>query len=158
MNKKGASKFVNTIILIAFIIALLIIVFLWGKNYLEELAQKRGAIAKKELECQDVKLSIYDFAQTGPGSLSITLENKGTKQLYKFTFRIIGSRKIQPIEITNLDARLGTSQIKKFEDIAFIESDIGELQKVEVIPWLRVVARKYIPCTKQKVTRTVNPS
>ena len=156
MNKKGASKFVNTVLLIAFIVSLLIIIFLWGKTYIEELAQKRGAIAEKELECQDVKISIYSFAQTGPGKLSITLENKGIKVLHKFTLRIIGSKKTQSIELKGIDARLDISQIKKFENLEFVESDVGEIKKIEAIPWLKVAPEKYIPCAKQKVIRTTN--
>ena len=153
MKKKGASKLVNTVLLVAFIVALLLIVFLWGKNYMEELAQKKGETAKKELECGEVIFSIYDFAQTGPGELSITLENKGTRDIYKSTFRIIGSKKTQPIELKGTG--LEVSQMKKFENLEFVESDVGELQEIEAIPWLRVAAGKYIPCTKQKVTRTI---
>lgn len=155
MKKKGASKLVNTVLLIAFIVALLLIVFLWGKNYMEELAQKRGTIAKKELECNDVKLSIYDFTQTSPGKISITLENKGTKTIHKLTFRAIGSKKIQPIKLNDAYASLGASQMEKFENLEFVESDVGILQKIEAVPWLKVVDGTYIPCTSQKVTRTI---
>lgn len=153
MNKKGASKFINTVLLVVFVIALLIIVFLWSKNYLEELAQKRGAIAKKELECQDAEVSIYDFAQTGPGNLSITMENKGTKKIYKFTIRVIGTKDTQSIEKIGV---LDSSEMKKFENLIFVEEEVGEIQKIEVIPWLKVAAGKYIPCKKQKVGRAIN--
>jgi len=157
MDRKGASKLVNTVLLIAFVIALLIIVFLWGKGYMEELAQKRGLIAKKELECQDVELFFYDFIQTGPGNLSIILENKGKKDVHKLMFRIIGEKKVQPIEISGGDAFLGKSQIRKYDGLIFVESDIGKLEKVEAIPWLKVTISKYIPCTDKKIAREINP-
>jgi len=148
MNKRGASRLVNTIILIAFIIALIIIAILWAKNYLEELAYKRGEIAKKQIECKAVDLSIYDIDQQGFGKLSITLNNKGTRDINKLSFRIKGD----VMQVNNTIQTLNSSRMEVFI-IPYVQSDVGAVKEIEVIPWIRIVPGKYIPCSEKTVIR-----
>jgi len=80
---------IATILLIGFVIAVILLVILWGKNYIEELAEKRGLLAEKQQECTKVQLEVVKACWRGTEA-NIVIRNKVDLPIHKFVFRPVG--------------------------------------------------------------------
>lgn len=147
LKRKGISPMVATVLLIGFIIAIILLIFLWGKNYIEELAEKRGLLAEKQQECTRVSLDVVKSCWSG-GSGEIVIKNKADIPVHKFVFRAVGSSAGEPDEVTS---KLGGLEIKSYT-FAYDETAVGVPNNVEIIPHLRVAIGHYVPCSNQKIT------
>jgi hypothetical protein len=145
INKKGISPMIATILLIGFVIAIILLVVLWGKNYVEELAQKRGALAEKQQECTQVDLDVVKSCWRGT-TAEIAIRNKANVPVHKFIFRAVGTSG-EPVEAVK---KLGALETVSY-DLEF-SSDVGTINNVDIIPHLRVAFGHYVPCSKQKIT------
>lgn len=145
-NKKGISPMVATILLIGFVIAIILLVFLWGKNYIEELAEKRGLLAEKQQECTRVSLGVVKACWSG-GSGEIVIKNQADIPIHKFVFSAVGAAG-EPSEVTS---KLGGLETKSYP-FTYDEASVGVPNNVDIIPHLRVAIGHYVPCSKQKVT------
>lgn len=136
---------IATVLLVGFVVAIIILVFLWGKGYIEELAEKRGLLAEKQQECTKIKLDVMKACWTGD-TAEIVLRNNANVPIHKFVFRTVGNVG-EPVESTDKLGGLETRSYKfKFS------TDVGKVEKIDVIPHLRVVLGHYVPCSKQKIT------
>ena len=145
VNKKGISPLIATVLLIGFVIAIILIVLLWGKNYIEELAQKRGALAEKQQECTKVDLTIAKACWRGT-TAEVAIRNKASIPVHKFVFRAVG-KVGEPVE---KNEKLGSLETKAY-NLEF-SSEIGKINTMDIIPYLKVAFGRYIPCSKQKIT------
>lgn len=81
-NKKGLSPVIATVLLIAMVVVIALIIFLWFKGLTEEVITKFGKKNIK-LACDDVKF------QAGYGGGSLSISNTGTVPIYSFTIKMI---------------------------------------------------------------------
>jgi len=145
MNKKGISQTIATILLIGFIITVVMLVIFWGKSYIEELADKKGALSKKQRDCTDIDLEIAKSCWRGK-TAEITIKNKGTISVHKFIFRAVGVQG-EGVELTGTLDGLGTKTY-----LPEFSTDVGKINSIDTIPYLRVALGHYVPCSKQKIT------
>ena len=149
MEKKGESQHIATVLLVAFIIAILIVVFLWGRNYIQERAEKEGKLAEKQLECEGLGIEIINAYQQG-SKVIVTLKNTKEREVGKFIFRIIGDE----IEIIESFDKLDSLSIKQYQ-LEFTEN-VGTPSRVNIIPWLKVVRGYYVPCSHKNIEIKLN--
>ena len=153
INKKGISPMVATILLIAFVVAIILLILLWGKNYIEELAEKRGLLAEKKQECTKLKLDVVKACRQGspedPGVhvtiANIVLRNEVDIPIHKFIFTAGDS---EPIEKYGTEWKLGGLETKSYPNLEFTPAGINY---IDVIPHLRVALGHYVPCSDQKI-------
>lgn len=145
MQKRGESQQIATILLVAFVITMLIIVFLWGRNYIQEKIEKEGKLAEKQLECESIEFEVVNAYYQGSRIIS-TLKNEKERGIDKFTFRIIGNE----VEAIESYSKLDNLTIKQYE-LRFQEEKIGIPAGINIIPWLKVARGYYIPCSKKNI-------
>ena len=145
MRKKGISPLIATVLLIAFVIAIVVLIILWGKHYIEEKAAKQGKLAEKQLECERVQITIVKATRTG-GTLSIGIKNLKDIPIGKFTFRIEGEK----TEVIESKEKLNGLEVKEYQ-VEFTEDVIKNVDKINVIPWLKVATGYYVPCSNKHV-------
>jgi len=145
MRKKGISPQIATVLLIAFVIAIVVLIILWGKHYIEERAAKQGKLAEKQLECERVQITIVKATRTG-GTLSIGIKNLKDIPIGKFTFRIEGEK----TEVIESKEKLNGLEVREYQ-VEFTEDVIKSVDKVDIIPWLKVATGYYVPCSNKHV-------
>ena len=158
ISKKGISPMIATVLLIGFIISIILLILLWGKDYIEELAEKKGALAEKQQECTKIDLTVVkacwwgscEGVPDGHSCAEIVIRNKANTPVHKFVFRAVGSSG-EPAEKFGKDWTLGGLETKSYDKLPF-SSDIGKINNIDIIPHLRVAFGHYVPCSKQKIT------
>ncbi len=143
-KKRGISPLIATVLLIGFVVALILLVMLWGKNYIEELAAKRGALALKQNECQAVEINVKSAQYEGTKA-TLVIENQKDIPIDKFVFRGIIKDKSQVVENYN---RLGGLEASQYE----ADFGTGGIEKVDIIPLLKAGRGKYVPCSDKHIT------
>lgn len=148
--KRGMSQTVANILLVGLVIALLVLVFLWGKHYMQEKAAKEGKLSESKLKCQNIDFRVNNAYQKASEAY-ITIENKGNFRVSRFTFRLY-REDIGPKESLE---KLGEFEIRQYV-IPFAEDELKKLDKIEVIPWVQVIRGYSIPCSEKKIVYRVN--
>jgi len=149
VNKKGITPQIATILLVALVIAILVIVFLWGKRYIEERALKQGKLSEKQLECEQVAITIVSASEIGAGEAKVVLKNLKNKRVDRFVFRANGDVG----EAQTIKEVLDGLAVKEYT-ITFSEK-VGDLKTIEVFPELKVVPRVYVPCSNKMVRANI---
>ncbi|MBI2671600.1 hypothetical protein HYX16_01570 [Candidatus Woesearchaeota archaeon] len=114
INKKGISPLIATILLVGFVVVIGALVILWSRNFITEKAEKEGALAEKQLECENIGIDIKDA-----GSGFITVENNGNNKIDAFILRVVsdgsGATKVEsevkPLSIYTINHGLSGSKI-----------------------------------------------
>jgi len=148
-EKKGISPMIATVLLIGLVIAIALLAILWGKNYIEELAEKRGLLAEKQQQCNNVditavKAEYTSTVESGQREIEVVLKNKRELTVNKFVFRVTGSEKGEAFESYK---PLKGLEVKPYP-VKFPETGINS---IDVIPHLQVVPGHYVPCSKQSI-------
>mgnify|MGYP001597250501 FL=1 len=73
IGRNGISPLVTTVILVGFVVAVIAIVILWGRDFIQEKAQKSGALEEVAQDC----LSIDIRVETEVGESGIFVYNEG---------------------------------------------------------------------------------
>lgn len=143
MKKRGISPLIATVLLIGFVVALLIIVMLWGRGYIEEVKQKEGTTALQKLSCStDIGIDVTNINIAG-NNLDITIENRKEK-IDAFTFRC--TEQSGNVKLVNLDNGLDA-----YSSGSFTIACLSTTKQVDVIPKLRIGKDVYEPCSDQHV-------
>lgn len=142
-GKRGISPLIATVLLIGFVVALIMLVMLWGKNYVEELAAKRGALAQKQNECQNVAVGVKS-AQFQGTVATLVIENQKDIDIDKFVFRGMIGENSQVVENYN---KLGGLEVSQYE----VDFGTGNIEKVDIIPSLKAGKDKYVPCSDKHI-------
>ena len=116
MNKKAISPVIATVLLIAIVIILILLVYLWGKGFIGEAIEKKGMPV--EQACGEVDL---DLNYVG-SDLQIT--NRGNIPVYKFELRKKSGSSI------DVEKEEGGLQVGR---TILIES-VGGYDEIEVVP------------------------
>ncbi len=149
VKKKGISPLVATVLLIGFVIAIALLVFLWGKGYIEELAEKRGLLAEKQQQCNSIEITAVKAEYTtnvgeGVREIGVVLKNKREVTINKFVFRVTGEENGEAFESYN---SLKGLEVKPYL-VSFPETGV---KSIDVIPNLQVVPGHYVPCSQQSI-------
>lgn len=151
MNKKALSPLVATILLIAFAIALGIVVMSWGKSYIEEKAEFTAGPMDASA-CGLVELGIIEVGgkdricySAADSSIEVFLENGPELGIADIRVRVLGSNGIHTIESV-LDSPLerSASAQLKFN----YPSGIGAIEQVKLTPIVSA-GGEYATCTSQ---------
>jgi flagellin-like protein len=153
-KKRGISPLIATVLLIGFVIALLLIVFLWGKNYIEELAAKRGALAEKQQECQLVGFNVKSVSPPAGNQVTLIIENTKDKAIDKFVFR--GLTDGDNSDVVENFEKLGPLEIKSYDITFGMGFGAGGIKKIDTIPALKAGKNKYVPCSDAHLTVKLN--
>ena len=148
-NKRAASSFVATILLIAFVIAIILMVILWGRTYILERAEKEGLLAEKQLDCGNLDITIVNAYQQGENAF-IVIKNLKDLQINKFTFRLIG----QEADIKESFEPLLGLEVKQYI-LELTEDEVKNLDKIDVIPWLKVAQGYFVPCSNNHIVANI---
>ena len=152
MNKKAISPLIATILLIAFAIALGLVVMNWGKSYIEEKAEFTAGPSDSSA-CNLVSFSIIKVGGQpkicfNPETLSVEvfIENGPDRAIDNMDIRIVGNS-IETISsvIPNPIAELVSAQIK-FN----YPASVGLVQQVKLTPVL-ILEEGMVQCTSQAV-------
>lgn len=146
--KRGISPLIATVLLIGFVVALVLLIALWGKNYIEELAAKRGALAQKQQECQLVEINVKSMNFVA-NTATLTIENTKDKPVDKFVFRAMNEAG-DSLEVLEDYTKLGSLEVSQY-DVQFTSAG-SLIKKVDVIPALKAGKNKYVPCSDKHVT------
>lgn len=102
MKKRGISPLVATVLLVGFVVAVALIVFLWGRNFLQEKAEKEGALGQAQIECNSVEIEIKDI-----GAAENSVVNVGSTTIDGFIIRrggtganVVIEKKIDPLVVS----------------------------------------------------------
>ncbi len=57
-QKRGINQYIATVLLIGFVVLIILIIMLWGRNIYQERTEKEGALAEKALQCTSVSISV----------------------------------------------------------------------------------------------------
>ncbi len=147
MKKKAVSPLIATVLLIGFTVALVALLIVWGTNYLQETAEKEGATAEGELECQTVDFTIQSVSYSG-GNLDVTISNFEKDPIDAFVFRVEENGEYYPYQVYD------SVESAVIETITIDISDSGiiSIDTVEVVPRLSIASNVYVTCDKQSVT------
>jgi flagellin-like protein len=105
LSKRGISPIVSTILLIAIVVILAVIIFLWARGFVAEKAQKFGRAV--ELSCGDVNFESGVFCDAGNCVLDII--NRGDIPLYGFEVKELGSGSVIVKETSTGTVSIGDS-------------------------------------------------
>ncbi len=143
IGKRGIDQQVATILLIALVIIILLLVFLWGRNFVESRAAKSGLLSERSVQCNDIKITASESRKAG-NTAFVTLENTGEVRVEKLLFRVEG---ISPEEMYD---PLFTGSTHKYEII--FEDSLDDVDEIQIVPWLEVAEAKFIPCSDKVLT------
>ena len=130
-NKKGLSPVITTILLVALVIVIVGVIFLWFRGMVEEGVTKFGK--NIQLVCDDVSFD----ASYSSGTLNIV--NNGNVPLYNLNLQIATAGSYSTKSITDLSAgsswpKNGLNQGGTFS--GNIQSDVGSADTITVLPVL----------------------
>lgn len=152
ISKQGISPLIATVLIIAFTVALAVIVINWGTSFTRDLQDNTGSSADFEITCaQDVVFSVKNACVKSDGSLRITVANDGSKALDQVIVRttsVNGAASQQYTTAVTTPPVVG----------AFAQVDVSvpsgsyptQPAKVEVIPYVTVGNGDSEPCSSNK--------
>lgn len=127
-NKKGVSPVIATVLLVAMVIVIGLIVFLWFRGLNEDAITKLGK--NVELVCGDVSFSAdYD-------SSSLSIENDGTVNIFNMNIKIFKSGSHETKDLREDFSDWPDSGLNQGEATS-IDADFGSgVEKIILIPVL----------------------
>ena len=132
-NRKGLSPVITTVLLIALVIVIISIVFLWFRGMVEEGVTKFGKNMK--LVCDDVEFE----ASYSSGTLSIV--NTGNVPIFRMNLKMAQGGSYQTKEITEFNASAewidtGLNQGGSFSASGIGDEFVSGTNKIIVLPIL----------------------
>ena len=148
-KKKGVSPLVATILLVGFTVALIALIAIWGKRYVEEKAEKEGILAERKAECQNIEIEFVSGCKVGVEDgisyYNLTLKNKKPRKIEAFIMIAKAKGISRPVEKRKLLKGLSTREI----NVGFpIEKDIST---IDIVPQLKAGRDVYVPCSQKHV-------
>jgi len=134
--KRGVSPVIATTLLIAMVVVIGLIIFLWFRGFTQEAVTKFGG-TNIELVCKDVR---FDSSYSGG---SLFLSNVGNVPIYSFKLKVEKPGSHETLDIENIVSNwpaTGLNQGGVFS--ADISSSASGAEKITVIPVLRGTSDK----------------
>lgn len=79
-NKRGVSPVIATVLLVALVLVLAVIIFMWSKAFISESVQKNGESARNV--CGSVTLDISSVRSPSGDALTLQIVNRGSIPVY----------------------------------------------------------------------------
>lgn len=136
-KKKGISPVIATTLLIAMVVVIALIIFIWFRGLNQEAVTKFGG-TNIDLVCKDVT-----FSSSYSGGI-ISLQNTGNVPIYSFQVEIVGLGSQESIDITNITTSWPSTGLTQGGAFSGSLSDTSSAQKITVIPVLRGTTSKGI--------------
>lgn len=147
INKRGISPLIATVLLIGFVVAAAAVVMIWTRGFVEELQEKEGGQSSARLSCAtDVEIGVRDLT-FGSGQMTVVVENKREK-VDGFIFVVQGSSDSDSVESATTLESGGIANI----DLSYDNIKVGQPDKIDVIPRLKLGRGVYQPCPDKKIT------
>lgn len=141
MKKKGVSPVMATIILIAIVVILALIIFLWAKGFVGERAQKFGSAI--ELSCDKTNFEVGLLSGSGcdgANPLRLDILNKGNIPLYGFVIKEKGKADVkvkttvekETITIGSSDTFCFNADLESGSEVLVIPIILGEIESGKI--------------------------
>ena len=124
-DKKGVSPVVATVLLIALVLILISIIFLWARGFISEQVEKGGKPITQV--CENVKFDVQYGAQEVDGT-HVQIVNTGNVPIYSFDAKYIGQGSSETI---TLDFRI---DVGKSLDSGIVPRGTNNPEKVILYP------------------------
>ena len=140
MEKRGVSPLIATILLVGITVAVSVIVFTFVRNIAEEKVSETEVQTNIALACsQNVKLEYDDPFPCGSGSnLKVSVWNKGPLDIIDLKIQILGGSSSYLYPGEGSDPVTLDSYNKNLYDITNIGFDVGEIDKINLIPTIEI--------------------
>jgi flagellin-like protein len=122
MRKKGVSPVVATVLLIAIVIVLAVIIFLWARGFISEKAEKDGSAVEFSCELIDLKIGIFGD--------QLEIINRGNVPIYGIDVKLRGTGEVIVNELPGKTVGIGNSLSI---DLGFTPSSGDEFNVVPII-------------------------
>lgn len=147
MKKRGISPLIATVLLIGFVVAAAAVVMIWTRGFVGELQEKEGGQSSARLSCAtDVEIGVRDLT-FGSGQMTVVVENKRGK-VDGFIFVVQGATDSASVESATT---LESGEIANI-DFSYDSITVGQPDKVDIIPRLKLGKGVYQPCPDKKIT------
>jgi len=136
-NKKAISPLLATVLLVAFIIIIAVLVWLWWGNVVKEASEKTSVKTQGQFACQnEVEFIVKDISCTyiDPNTAIINIENKGSSRIDNFKAIVTDSSGDLSV-IPNLDESIFPAEAKQIS----VTHNLTTPSKITLIP---MVARE----------------
>lgn len=131
-EKRGLTPIIATVLLVAVVITLASIVFIWALGFIEEGVQKNGQPIERV--CDDVRFEAGIVMQGSEYVLEIN--NRANVPIYGFNLRLIGEGTVRIQEILPGTLESGQSTQIALSQEAFPEFYDGASNQLTVVPIL----------------------
>lgn len=149
MRKRGISPLIATVLLIGFIVALVAVVMLWGKGFIQEKAEKEGKLAQAQLSCNNVDIDI----KLSGGNLLVV--NKGSQVINGFIVR--SGAKVLQCRPGGRDCGSKSEPFKSLKQLSSFDIsklNLGSAGDVDIIPAVipKGIGAPLVPCSAKMKT------
>ena len=127
--KRGISPLIASVLLIAFVIALFVVVSMFVSRTSEEAIEGTEGQFESVIGSINAKVEVDDMVVEG-GEVRLKLENTGDKDFDKVKVKIIG---INGVVSEQVEVDLTVLDIKNVE-VSYDEDEVGVVTKVEIYP------------------------
>lgn len=155
MQNKGVSPLIATVILIGFVVIIIAIIILWGKDYLQEKAEKSSALEEAARDCLSVDISV----ETITGKDGFLIYNDGNIPFDGLIIRqhcggdIAATRVYTTVNVgASLELVKANAVIKCGGEVSIPSILYDEADSFEVIPAKRPAGKgaPLVPCSDKK--------
>ena len=132
MEKKGLSPVIATVLLVAMVIIIGVIIFLWFSGMTQEATTKFGG-KNIELVCEDIEFDASYNAASGV----LFIRNTGNVPIYSFKIKLESEGSFETPDLRNLDSnwpRIGLKQGGTYSS-KDLSSEFGD-SRITIIPVL----------------------
>ncbi len=152
LNKRGVSPIIATVMLVGFTVAVIGLVIVWSRGFIEERAQKEEALAGTKLNCENVKFEVEEAYQTGE-NLHLKIKNAASQRIDAVVLRIKGEN----VEATEQGFVVKGLETKSLDigSESFDASAVGEITSVEIIPEIKAGKNTFVPCSSKMLEARV---
>lgn len=126
MKKRGLSPVVATALLIAIVVVLALIIFLWARGFLSERVQKFGSAIEQACDKVDFQAGYFD----DNGDDKIDIVNRGDVPLYGVVVKEAGKGSVNVKENFGATLNIGESKIVDIDELS------SNTQSLLVVPIL----------------------
>ena len=145
--KKGISPLIATVLLIAFTIAIAVIIMRWGTDFVKNITKSTEESTEMALKCTDLKIEMSDIDCTDN---KLKLTNNGNIEIKSVKFRIYAAADVEIEDYTQKIESFGVKTIS-------LTTDLGtSVTKIEAIPVIVDPSGADHPCAEAMIQK-INP-
>lgn len=139
MSKKGISPLVSTVLIVAMVIVIAMIIFMFSGRLVKKTTVNSQEMGQDQIMCYSGLLfSLKSACAKGPGAVSLIMENNGQKDISSFGVRVyLSNSDVDEYKINGLD--VGELDTKLLNGL-----DVSDVKKLEIYPSLRKGFKRWV--------------